>query len=220
MHKAGACFFICGGLFLLVLTIADAPAQEDSSQVSVLLVPIAIQEPLAGPFVPGCTEYQVNYGGGSGSQGGYGALNFPSCDQDPCGEGGANRYRCQLMNGYPCWQDSGICVPNKAGNMSGPTMQALAARFNNDTDVREGICYTDYLGNGSRIMTTLITGLLQGGAFTLCYPVLHYGTFFLTRIPGSDGSSNIWATYLGHPGANPPTPAFRPTWGALKTLYR
>jgi len=38
------------------------------------------------------------------------------------------------------------------GNKTGPFLQGLNDRWDTDTDRRENICYTDYRGNGNRIV--------------------------------------------------------------------
>jgi hypothetical protein len=170
------------------------------------LWPIA-GRPDPGPdFVMGCTEYTLKYGGGSGTQGSYGALDLTRLDcADPygCNGSGANAYRCYLRNGFPCCIDSGTCVPREAGNMSGPTEQGIEARFAADTDQRQGICYwkvypnvLDYAGNGSRVIMVPITGPETGCG----YVVQRYAQFFLTRIPGSGNKSFIYGNFLGYGG--------------------
>jgi hypothetical protein len=200
---------------VLVSGLAAAPTRSQSSVCD--LIPLAVQDPAAGPFEIGCTEYQIKYGGAAASQGTYGALDFPACSLEACE--GSTRYRCELVNDYPCCLDDGVCVLAKSGNMSGPTEQALAARFNNDTDQREGICFSLYTGNGARTVSAPATGRLQGSGSAACYAVLHYGTFFLTRMPGSGGQSILWANYLG-PTPPIPVPARRSAWGSLKLRYR
>jgi len=160
--------------------------------------------PDPGPeFVVGCTEYILKYGGGSGTQGSYGPLDLPDCAGDPCGNGGANRYRCELQNGYHCCIDSGTCIPSEQGAMSGPTVQGIEYRFNLDSDKREGICYTQYTGDpdaGPRIVWVPITTALGANGCS-GYIVLRYGKFFLTRIPGQGNKDFIYANFMGYESA-------------------
>ena len=213
--------FRCAGvlwftLLLSTLALPDASAQAGSTCD---LVPLAVRPDPGPEFVVGCTEYVLKYGGGSGTQGSYGSLDLPDCAGDPCGSGGAIRYRCDLTNGYPCCVDSGLCVPAEAGNLTGPTAQSIAYRFAADTDQREGICFAQYNGNGRRIITVLMTGPPQAGGSSPCYVVLRYGEFFLTRIPGAGNENFIFANFLGYTSAIP-TPAYTPAWGKIKVLYR
>jgi hypothetical protein len=203
------------GILLCAIPGPKARAQESPLCV---LVPVAIRSAPGPDFVAGCTEYVLRYGGGSGAQGSYAALDFPACPDEPCASGAA-RYRCEWAYGYPCCIDSGACVPSLSGNQSGPTVQAIAARFAADTDQREGVCYVEYTGNGERLILAPITGPLQGSGSGSCYELIHYGQFFLTRIPGGGSQGFVFADFLGYVSSSV-TPARAPTWGSIKELYR
>jgi Flp pilus assembly protein TadG len=157
--------------------------------------------PDPGPeFQVGCIEYVLKYGSGSGTQGSYGPLDLTGLDcKNPygCVGAGGAAYRCYLDHGFSCCIDSGTCIPSENGNMTGPTVDGITARFAADTDQRQGVCYFDpvapYHGNDSRVVTVPITGPLVGK----CYTVKHYGRFFLTRIPGKGNKDLIYANYLG-----------------------
>jgi len=220
MREAREVFRCAGSLwFAFLLSTVAVPSASAQAGSTCDLVPLAVRPDPGPEFVVGCTEYVLKYGGGAGTQGSYGSLDLPDCADDPCGSGGATRYRCDLVNGYPCCVDSGQCIPSAAGNLVGPTAQSIAYRFAADTDSREGICFAQYNGNGRRIITVLMTGPPQAGGASPCYVVLRYGQFFLTRIPGAGNESFIFANFLGCTSATP-TPAHVPAWGEIKVLYR
>jgi Flp pilus assembly protein TadG len=175
------------------------------------LLPVA-GRPDPGPdFIVGCTEYILKYGGGQGTNGSYGALDLSNipCPGNTCpGNPGGDTYRCELANGFPCCLgDSLFCIDSKTGNMAGPTAQGIHDRFLADTDRRSGICYTDYTGNGQRIVTVPITLPPQGGNGTnACFPLLRYGYFFLTRDSGDKkdpfvDKDKIYANFMGYRAA-------------------
>jgi hypothetical protein len=220
MGEAREVFRCAGSLwFAFLLSTFAIPSASAQAGSTCDLVPLAVRPDPGPEFVVGCTEYVLKYGGGSGTQGSYAPLDLPDCAEDPCGDGGSNRYRCELMNGYACCVDSGQCIPAAAGNLAGPTAQSIAYRFAADFDQREGICFAQYNGNGQRIITVLMTGPPQGGGSGPCYVVLRYGEFFLTRIPGAGNESLIFANFLGYASARP-TPARAPTWAEVKRLYQ
>jgi hypothetical protein len=124
-----------------------------------------------------------------------------------------------LVYGFPCCIDSGTCIPLKAGNMSGPTAQGIATRFAADTDPREGICFSNYMGNGERLIVAPITGPLEGSGSGSCYRVICYARFFLTRIPAGGSSNLIDVNFLGYVSVVPVS-VEPSTWGSIKTRYR
>jgi hypothetical protein len=189
-----SCFTVLAGMVLLGAVCGPAGAQCPPP-----VVPIALQAPSAGDFATGCTEYALEFGGRGGVQGSCGALDFPDgCPSTSCRGGGAERFRCYLMNGYWCAADNGYCIPGKTGNMSGPTLQALAARFSEDTDQREGICYTDYHGNGRRIVNAPVTEPALGSGSNACYQLKRYARCFLIRIPGGGGRGSLSVNLISY----------------------
>jgi hypothetical protein len=173
-------------------------------------------------------------GGGHGSggkkggkddldQGGqYGALNFPSClDQGACAgmtPTGANTYRCLMINGYCCPITVGQVLNTESGNMSGPTKQALDARFASDAVPTENICYSEYLargGTGQRVVFIPITTPVYGQPNVT---VLGFASFFLRNVPGSGNESELTGEFLYRvvPGTGGPSP----TGGAVAFSIR
>jgi Flp pilus assembly protein TadG len=178
---------------------ADATARvEPASEVSCGLAPLFMSPPPGEEFQVGCaTNYTLKYGGGAGSNGNYGGLSLPGCDNGPCAgmsAGGAATYRCLLENGYCCPISIGQVLQTEPGSMAGPTRQGLTGRFNNDTDRREGICYNQYTGNGMRVIYVPITTDPAGGRTDVT--VVKFAAFFLTRLPGSGGAATIVGEFL------------------------
>ncbi len=197
-----------GKLTMQATATAEALWQCPSS------LPLAAQPPLGQTFLPGCAyEYKLKYGPPEGVSGSYAPLDFGKyaqqeggCPGDPCLKpSGGDVYRCELSNEYPCCTDSGSCIPSEQGNMSGPTTQGIALRFAADTDQLEYICFSDYTGNGKRVIVVPVTGPVEGSGSERCYRVLSSGRFFIKRIPQSGGDNIIWAEFLRYETANPGT---------------
>ncbi len=208
---------LLGGVALAALALIPVVAQAQSACP---LVPLAIRSSPGPDFAVGCTEYVLKYGGGSGTLGSFGTLDFSGfgCPDDSCGTGG-NGYRCRLLYGYPCCVDTGTCVLNEAGNMSGPTASGIQTRFLADTDQRDRICRSEYYGNGQRIIVAPITGPPEGSGSSACYRVHRLGMFFLTHVPGTGESALVFVNFLGYV-SEWPTAVRASTWGAIKQLYR
>ncbi len=210
-------------LALLALQAAlAAPAAAQRYCGSVL--PIMVQASDGVVFTPGCSNYALKYAT-AGASGGYTALEFPACPAGPVCEGlsPSARFRCQMANGYSCCVDSGVCITEAAGNMSGPAQQSWMARFDSDTDLREGICDASgggvgtYQGNGARRFIALITT----APFDACIPPERLGEFFMTFRPAISSGANVVVQFLGNlDWARVPTPVRRSTWGSLKAVYR
>lgn len=178
---------------------ADATARaEPASKVDCGLAPLFMAPPPGEDFVPGCgNTYVMKWGGGEGSDGNYGGVTFPDCDNGPCAgmsPTGAATYRCLLENGYCCEISIGQVLDTEPGTMSGPTRHALTQRFNSDTDRREGICYSDYAGNGARVVHVPIT--TDPGSGRAPVTVVAFATFFLRNIPGSGTESTLTGEFL------------------------
>jgi Flp pilus assembly protein TadG len=139
---------------------ASAIAKVDTAGgVCEKLVPMGAIEPPAGGFQVRCdTTYALKLDPASvNSPGNFQLLDFPECGEGPCqGQGGAAEIRCLVANGYACCMTIGDMVPTQPGNKSGPFLQGINDRWDGDTDQREGICFTDYHGNGNRIVNVPI----------------------------------------------------------------
>lgn len=149
-------------------------------------------------FQPGCANiYQLKFGGGSGTNGNYGFVDFPKCDDGPCAgmnTSGANTLRCLIANGYQCCVGVGDQISSEPGNSSGPLLQAVQSRFNNDTDQRLNICYSQYHGNGERIVNIPIVSAFGNGKSPVT--VLGFAAFFMRSPPGNGSNSDLFGEFL------------------------
>ncbi len=144
------------GIPELEMTATATALADTTSQPCDGLVPMGpIPPPEAGWFDPDCNvTYDLKIGAGEGQQGNYELLDYPPCDEGPCAglEGGA-AIRCLAEHGYGCCLEEGQeFTLSEPGNKVGPFRQGMQARFDSDTDTRQGICYSEYAGNGVRIM--------------------------------------------------------------------
>jgi Flp pilus assembly protein TadG len=173
-----------------VTATAKAKAETTCEQCE-KMVPMGAVPPLNQQnFQTGCAnKYTLKRGGGNSiSPGNYQAVDFPQCDEGACagmGETGANTYRCLLANGYGCCVRIGQVLQTEPGNMAGPTRQGLDARFNSDTDQRQNICYSDYHGNGARVVNVPIITPIGNGRTNVT--VTGLAAFFLVQRPPGNG---------------------------------
>lgn len=87
------------------------------------VVPLSIEKGVMDAAVASGNYYMtLKFGGGSGTNGAYGALAL--------GGNGANNYRNNLINGYDGVIEVGDQVPTENGNMSGPTERGVQERYN------------------------------------------------------------------------------------------
>ncbi len=155
------------------------------------MVPMGAVPPIGQQnFQTGCgNSYVLKRGGGNSvAPGNYLALDFPECDEGPCAgmpTTGANTYRCLLEHGYGCCIRIGQVIQTEPGNMAGPTRQGLDARWDADTDPRTDICYSDYQGNGNRIVNVPIITPIGNGRTNVT--VTGLAAFFLTQRPSGNG---------------------------------
>lgn len=182
-----------------VSATATAKAERTCEQCE-RMVPMGAVPPTGEQnFQVGCANTYVlkrgAQGSGTLSPGNYLALDFPECDEGPCAglsETGANTYRCLLANGYSCCVRIGQTVQTEPGNMAGPTRQGLLDRFNRDTDRRSNICYSEYRGNGSRVVNVPIIVPPGGGRSDVT--VIGLAAFFLKEPP--PGNGDITAEFI------------------------
>jgi Flp pilus assembly protein TadG len=135
---------------------ATATAEVDTAAAPCEgLVPMAPVPPVNG-FDPKCgVSYTLKQDPGNGQQGNYQLLDFPNCDEGMCQDvgGGGAAIRCYSQYGYGCCLHAGDqFVQTQPGVKAGPFRQGMGARFDSDTDRRDGICYQDYKGNGMRVV--------------------------------------------------------------------
>ena len=144
------------GIKSLDVSATAVAIAESVGAVCEKLVPMGAIEPPAGGFQVGCANtYDLKIGSqGGGTPGNFQLLDFPECAEGPCAgmNGGGAEIRCEVANGYSCCIDIGQMVMTMTGGKSGPFEQGLNDRWDADTDRRENICYTEYRGNGNRIV--------------------------------------------------------------------
>jgi putative Flp pilus-assembly TadE/G-like protein len=170
---------------------ADATAGVDTTgRVCDGLVPMGpVEPPESGWFDPDCSKtYELKMGAGDGEQGNYELLDYPECDQGPCAgmEGGA-AIRCLAEHGYGCCLDEDQeFTLTEPGNKVGPFRQGMQARFDADTDQREGICYSEYRGNGMRVLPVPVIESFDVNGKKLVR-IVKFSAFFMKERPRGNG---------------------------------
>ena len=186
------------GITSLDLSATATAIAESSGTVCEGLVPMApIEDPLV-PFQTGCAHtYNLKVGSGSIGSGNFQLLDFPKCDEGPCGSigGGAAAVRCLVANGYGCCIGIGDMVMTQPGNKVGPFSQGIADRWSRDTDQRVGICYEDYKGNGQRIvLVPKVESFDVSGKKPV--KITGFAAFFLQQKPTGGGSQTLTGQFL------------------------
>ena len=189
------------GITRLEMT-ATATAKVDTTGTALCgIVPLGCTPPAGQTFQIGCSNiYTLKVGGGAGTNGQYGAVDFPNCgDQGDCAgmpATGANTFRCLLEHGYCCGVSIGDVLNTESGSMSGPTQQAINYLFDNDVVKTQDICYDDYLaagGNGERVVFVPLTTPVAGNATVT---VQGFAAFFLRARVGSGVNQSLTGEFL------------------------
>jgi Flp pilus assembly protein TadG len=186
------------GIKSIEVTATATAKVEPAGSVLCGIVPLGISPPPGETFQTGCSPgYKLKLPGGSGSVGNYMPVTLPMCNDGPCaglGPTGANAYQCMLERGYCCEIVPGTVTNTQPGNMSGPTRSAIDFRFDNDTDQRQGICYSQYRGNNQRIVTVPVTSPMGNGSSPVT--ITGFATFFIKNRPGSGIASTIDGEFI------------------------
>ncbi len=182
------------GLKTFQMTATATAKAETTGTAECGVTPLGVSPAPGTRFQTGCSRnYQLKAGGGGGTTGNYGGLDFTPCGAGMCPDNpGAASWSCLMANGYCCDLKIGQQVTTKPGSMSGPTKTAIQARFSADVVKTEGICYSDYLaagGNGQRVIVVPIVSPFPNGRGTVT--ITGFAAFFIKRIPGSGGGSTI-----------------------------
>lgn len=172
---------------------------EPAGAVCCNIIPMAAVPTDAGPFVVGCpTQYILKEPGGSGTNGNYGLLDLPACDQGVCAgmnPNGAATVKCLIANGYCCCLTVGQKLDTEPGAKSGPVRQGLQTRWDNDSDRRDGICYEQYTGNGQRVVVVpVVDGIDVSGKKPVT--LQGFATFFLKERPGGGAGQPIVGEFI------------------------
>lgn len=187
------------GIKSLSLSATATARVEPLSGICEGLLPMAPVEPPNGGFQTGCgNEYDLKIGSGDGEQGNYELLDFADCDEGPCADvgGGGAEIRCLTENGYGCCINIGDeFVLTQPGNKVGPFRQGMQARWDADTDRRENICYSDYTGNGKRVVH--VPGVESFGVpGRKQVRITGFYAFFLKRRPTGGGTQTLIGEFL------------------------
>jgi hypothetical protein len=128
---------------------------------------------------------------------------------------GASTFRCLLENGYGCCIGVGQVIDTEPGSMNGPVRQGLQARWDADTDQRANICYTEYTGNGQRVVNVPLISPMGNGRSDV--QVLGFAAFFLKHRPVGGPAQPVVAEFIRSvaPGGSSGTP---PQQGTTYTL--
>lgn len=168
---------------------ATAKAEPTCEQCE-KMVPLGAMPPLNQQnFQVGCANrYTLHTSGGTQiAPGNYLAVDFPQCDEGPCAgmsETGGSTFRCLLENGYGCCVHIGQVIQTEPGVKSGPIVQGLGDRWAADTDQRENICYSEYVGNGSRVVNVPVITPIGNGRTEVT--VTGLAAFFIrSRVQGN-----------------------------------
>ena len=186
---------------------ATAVALAETSSAVPCVLPIGVVLTPGEAFDPGCgNHYTLKYGPGSGSRGNYGYINLDRCPDSPCQQPGSNpnQIACLIENGYCCGMKAGDLVTTAPGN-KGPALDGIDSRFQQDSDSREDICYSEYHGNGKRVVTVPVLATLPAGVGTTS--VSGFASFFLQSRPdnksGGLTGEFIYISTAGSGGGKP-----------------
>jgi hypothetical protein len=192
--------------------MASATAQADTAQSVCNIAPIGILPPNSQTtYQVGCGHvYTFKYGTLTGGDGNYRALLLNPCPDGPCGTMNMfslATFLCQLRNGYHCCITIKDWIFLERGRDVRVVKSGLDYKFERDTDRNEGICYSDYHGNGSRIIFVPITSPEVAGDSGVW--VHGVAAFFLRyRLGSTDGAlvgEFVNAIAPGTPNGHPET---------------
>lgn len=153
-------------------------------------VPLSVEKnELDNAIASGNCFLTLKFGGGSGNEGAYGAL-----DLDGSNGGGASQYKDRLINGYDGLISVGDSIPTENGNMSGPTEQGIQQRYDACTHyTSSGGCTAEhYEKDCPRVM--LVPVVVYTSAHQV--EVKGFAPFLLDSYHGSGNQCFVYGTYL------------------------
>lgn len=153
-------------------------------------VPLSVEKSTAeAGIVSGNYYMTLKYGGGSGTNGAYGAL-----DLDGSNGGGASDYKNRLINGYDGIISVGDVIPTENGNMSGPTEQGIKGRYSMCTHYQSlGGCTPDHYDvNCPRVMMVPVVTYVDKHSAR----VDGFLPFLIDSYTGSGNECFVYGTYL------------------------
>ncbi len=179
------------GIPYLEMTATATAIADTTNKPCDGLVPMApVEPPNSGWFDPDCSKtYDLKVGSGNGEQGNYELLDYPPCDEGPCaGLNGGAAIRCYAEHGYGCCLGEGVeLVLSEPGNKVGPFRQGMQARFDSDTDRRENICYSEYVGNGARFVPLPVIETFDVNGKKMVR-IVKFSAFFIKTRPAGNGT--------------------------------
>jgi len=183
------------GVTSLAMKASATARLEPAGSVLCGIVPLGVVPPDGENFQTGCSPGYV-LKTSEGEQGNYGAVTFPECNTGHCAgmpSGGASTFRCLVGYGYCCDVRIGDEIESQPGNLSS-FRKAIVDRFKRDTDQRQDICYSEYAGNGERVVVVpIVDPLGEGRSVTT---VRRFGAFFIKNIPGSGEASTLEGEFI------------------------
>jgi Flp pilus assembly protein TadG len=190
------------GIKSLELSATATARAEPANSVCEGLVPFGPADVPEPGFQVGCeNEYRLKIGAPGFKNGNFQLLDYAPCDEGPCAGRdlgvGAEEMQCVTENGYGCCVGEQQNLETAPGNRTGPVLTGLRARWDRDTDRREGICYSEYQGNGQRVVLTPIVESfeVEGRSWV---KVTSFAAFFLRRLPSGGGHQELHGEFLYH----------------------
>jgi hypothetical protein len=190
---------------------ATAVAVADTAEAVCNIAPLGIVPPDWGEFYQVGTgrAYTFKHGTTAGGDGNYRPLNLSPCYDGPCAGmklDTPQNFECQIENGFRCCLSIGELAFLERRNWSTSLRTAIQARFDADTDHRPGIRYSEYQGNGNRLMFVPMTTPEISG-----YDGVHVtglAAFFLKSPVGAGPAAPlvgefVYAVAPGSPGGHP-----------------
>ncbi|HYQ90292.1 MAG TPA: pilus assembly protein TadG-related protein [Candidatus Binatia bacterium] len=170
----------------------------------------------AGGYSTSCDSIytlKIGSGGKSPAPGNFQLLNFGTdCTEGPCAglSGIGPLTKCWIEQGFGCCLKIGDqFVDTDPGNKVGIVRSAMDDLWKADTDQTQGICYTQYTGNGKRVITTPIVNVWDVNGKKNA-KIVGFAAFFIRDKPGKGGPNNIvtgqFINYVvpGDANGNPP----------------
>lgn len=161
-------------------TTASATALADTAESVCNVAPLGVIPPVPGRIFEVGRTVTLKPGTQKGGDGNYRALLMPPCSEGPCAhmdQFSPATFLCQLENGFRCCISIKDWIFLERGRDLGIVKRGLDTRFQGDTDRREGISYSEYTGNGSRILIVPITTVEVPGDAGVWVTTM--GSFFL-----------------------------------------
>lgn len=137
---------------------------------------------------------KIGSGGKNPGPGNFQLLDFGTdCTEGPCAglSGIGPLTKCWIEQGFGCCIKIGDqFVDTDPGNKVGTVKTALDDLWKADTDQTQNICYSQYKGNGKRVISTPIVSTWDVNGKKSA-KIVGFAAFFLRSKPGQGGQNNI-----------------------------